>query len=213
MEEYDRIVKAIKFGRELNRIILVELGSCRKVLEFGCGTGLLTEALGKAGFEVTAIDPTLPEMARKRLKEYKNIRLCEASLLNYKGQRVDAVVSRWSYHHIPDGEKVESLRNCYRHLKKKGKIIIADEFIPKKATRLESIREYYEFKKSLVGRGLLPVEEIENFGAELKQKGEYKVSVDRLIGQLRRSGFRNIREIGLRINKDRFGYYVITGCK
>jgi len=100
-----------------------------KVLEVGCGAGILTEALGKLRANVTAIDPSedLISAAKDHSKSLSDINvtyLCETidqhSLNNL--QKYDAVVASEVLEHVTDQKMF--LKSCVDTLKPGGSIFI-----------------------------------------------------------------------------------------
>ena len=81
--------------------LLVESANIQKddvVLEIGCGTGSMTEALvEKAGKVITAeLDSNLCEIARKQLENAKNLQLINADALESKHKLNNVVVNAMS---------------------------------------------------------------------------------------------------------------------
>jgi 2-polyprenyl-3-methyl-5-hydroxy-6-metoxy-1,4-benzoquinol methylase len=76
----------------------------RRVLDFGCGTGVMSEALAKAGFHVTAVDLDLgPKRAlEERLDFSKSIAFFEGDLaaLNLAPESHDVIVALDVLEHI-----------------------------------------------------------------------------------------------------------------
>lgn len=76
----------------------------RRVLDLGCGAGLLAQELSKHFDSVLAIDISEPMLAIARAKRSApNIeyRLADASTAEFEGE-FDAVVSHTTFHHIAD---------------------------------------------------------------------------------------------------------------
>lgn len=102
-----------------------------KILDVGCGAGVLSEALGKLGAEVVGLDPSevLIATARKHLSdsEHKNLdvkyscELIEDHIIENAGM-YDAVVASEVVEHIAD--KKVFLKSCVEALKPGGSIFI-----------------------------------------------------------------------------------------
>jgi ubiquinone/menaquinone biosynthesis C-methylase UbiE len=77
-----------------------------KILDAGCGPGLVAEAFLEAGCDVTGVDLSLQmiERARTRCARFgARARFVQASLHELESGRVfDAAVSRYVLHHVPD---------------------------------------------------------------------------------------------------------------
>ncbi len=101
-----------------------------RILDLGCGPGIVTAALARQAKEVVAYDLT-PEMldkARQRCEEakLKNVRfeLGRAEALPFEEKSFDCVVTRLTIHHFPDPRRV--VNEMVRVLREKGKAVIAD---------------------------------------------------------------------------------------
>ena len=136
-EEFDRqadsMSKASIFTDSdvLDRIRCVaRVAGSSRVLDLGCGPGIVTEALAIEAVEVIALDlsPEMIQRARQRCEEagQKNVRFAvgKAENLPFHNASFDVIVTRLTIHHFPD-PKV-ALSEMIRALKPSGKIVIAD---------------------------------------------------------------------------------------
>lgn len=106
------------------------------VIEFGPGTGNLTEELLKRGRTVTAFEPS-PAM-RKRAKEKLGNRAAikEGDFLEFeRATSIQSIVSSYAFHHLTDKEKAEAIATYGNILHPGGKIVFAD-------TMYESVEAY-----------------------------------------------------------------------
>jgi len=97
------VVPNRKFGQhflvDLNLLKLVvdsaQIGPDDVVLEVGCGTGSMTEALAERAGRVVAVelDPTLAAIARSQLAQASNVVLVEGDALSSKGSFNPAVIA------------------------------------------------------------------------------------------------------------------------
>ena len=97
------VVPNRKFGQhflvDLNLLKLVvdsaQIGPDDVVLEVGCGTGSMTEALAERAGRVVAaeLDPTLATIARSQLAQASNVELVEGDALSSKGSFNPAVIA------------------------------------------------------------------------------------------------------------------------
>lgn len=97
-----------------------------KILEVGCGAGILTEALGKLKANVTALDPSekLLETSKNRLSNMKVEYVCD-TIENHAQTnqcKYDAVVASEVLEHITDQKSF--LNACVETLKPGGSIFI-----------------------------------------------------------------------------------------
>lgn len=105
---------------------LVELGELRgaRVLEVGCGTGRLAQALSeRAGSRVWAVDVSEAMIAQARSRDV-NARVARAELLPFKQGWFDAVVIRMALHLT---DRPRALSQAARVLAASGRIVIATE--------------------------------------------------------------------------------------
>lgn len=114
----------------------VAIRSHGHVVEFGSGTGNLTERLLKRGLTVTAFEPSpsMRKIAIDKLGERVDIK--EGDFLNFQLDKdVDTIVSSYAFHHLTDVEKREAIEAYSHLLQTGGKIVFAD-------TMYESVEAY-----------------------------------------------------------------------
>ena len=119
-------------------ISLLDISPDHQILDLGCGTGVLTQAIGdrldsgKGGISI-GIDAAakMITVARKK-RETKTCRfeVAAAEELPFNTDSFDAVVSSLFFHHLPLDLKKRSLDEAFRVLKPGGKIVIADMHTP-----------------------------------------------------------------------------------
>lgn len=114
-EHYDEI---------LNRVVDASSGT---VLEFGVGTGNLTQKLREKGRNVIGVEPS-PAMREKASKRFPDLTLLNGDFLSFPelDVPVDTIVSTYAFHHLTDEEKNEAIRNYGKLLGNNGKIVFAD---------------------------------------------------------------------------------------
>lgn len=97
------------------------------VLEFGVGTGNLTEKLLNAGRTVTGIEPS-PSMRDKALGKLKGkVDIIDGDFIDFPvPETVDTIVSTYAFHHLTDEEKAKAITLYGKILKTGGKIVFAD---------------------------------------------------------------------------------------
>ena len=104
-----------------------------KILDFGCGTGTLL-IIAKIRFpnaylSGVDIDENILEIASKKIKR----RNLDIELKKYSGDKLpfrnnffDKVMSSLVFHHLNKEQKINSLEEIYRILKKNGLVVIGD---------------------------------------------------------------------------------------
>jgi ubiquinone/menaquinone biosynthesis C-methylase UbiE len=132
--EYDNTLG--KIGRHhqlLNRVVeLSNVENGAKVLDVGCGTGLLSlKFLEKADCFITAVDSS-PEMLsifgdkikKLSLSDRISCKLEDATLLDFKPDSFDVVASTVALHHLKD--KSPAIEKIHGVLKPEGRFILGD---------------------------------------------------------------------------------------
>ncbi|HOW28230.1 MAG TPA: methyltransferase domain-containing protein [Elusimicrobiota bacterium] len=127
-----------------------------KILDLGCGTGNITQAL-KTRYprsHITCIDlaKNMLALAKTKLKKYKNISYWNGDIRDFDySQRFDAVVGSLVLHHVEETEKKSYYKKLFGCLNKNGVFYNADVFLG--ATRhIQDVymRNWIDFlKKSL----------------------------------------------------------------
>ena len=108
----------------------VPLAATMRVLEYGCGTGMISRALSPHVARITAVDtsPQMLEVLRQKAGEEKitNIETLVHDLSSepLPLKEFDLVMSSMTLHHIPDTEAL--LRGFFTILKPGGYLAVAD---------------------------------------------------------------------------------------
>jgi ubiquinone/menaquinone biosynthesis C-methylase UbiE len=117
-------------NRKISRLINLQKGG--SLLDIGCGWGLLLKELARKdpSLKLFGIDIS-PEMVRVAKRNFQNSKQVEikegsAAKLPYKSNSFNTVTCILSFHHHPDSQ--QSLREMYRVLKPKGKLLLLDPF-------------------------------------------------------------------------------------
>ncbi|MBM7620365.1 putative AdoMet-dependent methyltransferase [Bacillus tianshenii] len=119
------------------------------VLEFGVGTGNLTNELIKKGLTVYGVEPSasMREKAAEKLPE--NMKLQDGDFLNFPAppEQIQSIVSTYAFHHLTDTEKEEAVQHYGNLLDKGGKIVFADTVFENKDAYSATIEqaEKHEF--------------------------------------------------------------------
>lgn len=229
-ELYDSVISKSKIYGCGDRIFLKNIKKlCKnktKIYEPGCGTGVITEKVAKIkGIDITGSDPSKGYIscAKNKLKRFKNIKFINKDSVFLKTEPVDIILMRFVYHHIKDKFKAKFIKRMDLNLKKGGKMIILDEFLPfyKNKEQWKKVLIEFHDKKSEIALKLKDKltadieQESKNLG--LTKKGEYKVSLEIIKSHLKRAGFLNIKIILIHHpklkNSKSLGMYLITADK
>jgi SAM-dependent methyltransferase len=136
---------------EALRFLLPFLGGARRVLDVGCGNGLLSRRLLGRGFDVTALDRSL-----RRTERTEGLRLLEADFLGFEDAPYDALVFSASLHHLFPLEA--ALARADGLLRPGGLLLVSDFDLeaPDEATA----RFYYDMEGLLLAAGLYRPEKV-----------------------------------------------------
>lgn len=156
------------------------------VLEFGIGTGNLTQRLLSSGKWVFPIEPSkeMRELAKKKLSS--EVIIYDGDLQNYPKptRQVDTIVSSYVFHHLTDTEKGIALKKYADLLEKGGKVVFADTMFESEEVLNQKIvqakehqfytladdleREYYTLIPTL-----LNLFNLAGFNVSIEQMNEY----------------------------------------
>lgn len=130
------------FGSDTDRSDEIEeliqalaLTSTSTVLDIGAATGTLAIGLAKLCRQVYAIDISEPmlESARDKVKRLglDNIEFVRAGFLTYQhaDNDLDAVYSKYAFHHLPEHWKFVALKRIFAMLKPKGRFFLKDAIL------------------------------------------------------------------------------------
>jgi ubiquinone/menaquinone biosynthesis C-methylase UbiE len=133
---YDAFCPWLGIGREFRRetLLLANIAAGERVLDVGCGTGVLTRlaasAVGPSGGAI-GIDPSPGMIAVARKKAAleaspAGFRLAAIEDLPYPDRSFDVVLSSFMLHHLPSEVKRIGLREVFRLLKDGGRLLAVD---------------------------------------------------------------------------------------
>lgn len=143
-----------------NTLATIKYGN---ILDIGCGTGELLATLLRDNPSIKEygidIAPNMIEAAKEKLPSKVELSVGDAEELPYDNKQFDLVVMSFSFQYLINAEI--ALREVYRVLKKNGKLVIADEWIPSSLRKvktlfgssLEKLYDADEIKRILMDTG------------------------------------------------------------
>jgi len=202
------------------------------IIEYGSGPGLLAKKIinNHKVKEYIIIEPEriFREMTRKITDRKVKIIASVAEEFKYKKQ-ADFIIATATYHHMYD--KLRSLSNIYKNLKKGGKLILGEVFIPEYSLRKDynpaDKVEFVEKVLSYVVEQIISmpnpkrediIDQIKTAFLDILRIEESKVCISVLKKQLKAIGFKDIKvELmktkSKKINNKNLGWYFITAIK
>jgi 2-polyprenyl-3-methyl-5-hydroxy-6-metoxy-1,4-benzoquinol methylase len=121
------IPQRISAGVSAALLARVSLGEEQTVIDFGAGTGLLTEAVAprvRAVFAVDTSSAMLEQLSGKAALAGKVRPVCQDIIAAPLAHRVDLIVSAMALHHVQDTAAL--LKALFAHLNPGGQIALAD---------------------------------------------------------------------------------------
>ncbi len=134
VKNYDSKVEAFRDLKKENIEIMraIDISKNQKILEFGCGTGSFALEVAMHCNMVFAVDVSkaMLDAVKKKavLNEIKNITFHHAGFLTYKhnADPLNAIVSQFALHHLPDFWKLVALKSIHSMLKNDGIFYLKD---------------------------------------------------------------------------------------
>jgi ubiquinone/menaquinone biosynthesis C-methylase UbiE len=132
---YDLAIKLTMPEKKFRELLVEQINpqNDEKILEFGFGTGqnlILAQRKNlNTKFVGLDIDPKIREIALHKLKKNNfdiPLNLYDGSVLPFEDNQFDKVYSCLVFHQLDAETKLSCLKEIYRVLKPKGKLIIAD---------------------------------------------------------------------------------------
>jgi len=207
--KYDRTLGSIGFHKALLDLVLKNSGvkDGDKVLDIGCGTGLLSlKLLQAADCSLVAIDNSREMMAifrdkidKLRLKGRVTCKIMDAAAFKFKDKSFDVVVSSVVLHHLKD--KTGPFKKIYKMLKPGGVFVIGEIDMDttgrhtdaQRLRRIVSVLEE-EWTFALKDVGVEAFAQMYDNGKKhILNQGEYCLSLKQWAGLCRKAGFTKVR--------------------
>ena len=103
------------------------LSDCKRILDLGCGTGILSDSLAKQQYTGIELEAAFVRRAKRRFP-FRSFVQMDARRLGFKENIFDCVVISGVLHHLNDEDVRTILSECKRVLNKKsGKIVIWED--------------------------------------------------------------------------------------
>ncbi len=139
---YDAGIRLLSLGRSerIHARMAEQVEADDRVLDIGCGTGSLALRCAQRGGRVAGIDvsPRMLDVAREKLaaaglKDQVELRQMSAIDLDetFPAHSFDVVMSSLVFSELSDEEQRFVLRACRRLLRKGGRLVVADEVVPR----------------------------------------------------------------------------------
>ncbi|MFD2210655.1 class I SAM-dependent methyltransferase [Virgibacillus halophilus] len=125
------------------------------VVEFGVGTGNLTQKLAQHGLRVFGFEPSegMRKIAKKKLP---SVHVMDGDFLVFDkpSVQIDTVVSTYAFHHLTDIEKARAFETYSDVLEKGGRIVFGDTVFVTEEAKAAMIRDakqkqYYRLAEDL----------------------------------------------------------------
>lgn len=112
------------------------------VLEFGVGTGNLSEKLLSAGRKVIGIEPSQP-MRELAMQKLPALNIQDGDFIDFPSLTVSvqSIVSTYAFHHLTDSEKAAAMETYAEILPENGRIVFADTMFETEAILKNTIRD------------------------------------------------------------------------
>lgn len=114
------------------------------VIEFGVGTGNLTQKMVDRGLEVVGIEPN-QAMREATAEKFPALKIIDGDFLEFEQPvNVKSFTSTYAFHHLTDAEKAQAFKLYAEKLPAGGKVVFADTVFKSEEAKQQMI----EFEES-----------------------------------------------------------------
>lgn len=138
-KEYEDVF--VKYNEILQAVADQAIGP---VIEFGVGTGNLTQKMVDRGLEVVGIEPN-QAMREATAAKFPSLKIIDGDFLEFEQPvEVKSFTSTYAFHHLTDAEKAEAFKLYAEKLPTGGKVVFADTVFKSEEAKQQMI----EFEES-----------------------------------------------------------------
>ncbi|MBP98410.1 hypothetical protein CMK18_20875 [Candidatus Poribacteria bacterium] len=179
-----------------------------KVLEIGCGTGLMTKKILEIpNVEITAIDydENCCRLLRKYLQDSRLRTICADAVTFSNGTQFDICISTFAHDHIQLSRRELFVKNICSSLKHGGVYIMGGEFLPSydEHNSIEWQKSLYDYHLFIINKALkeecfeMAQIEIQALKSGLHKIGDFKVSEELFEKEMKSSSLIMVDKIKL----------------
>lgn len=133
-KEYEDVF--VKYNEILQAVADLAIGP---VIEFGVGTGNLTQKMADRGLEVVGIEPN-QAMREATAEKFPDIKLLDGDFLEFEQTvEVKTFTSTYAFHHLTDDEKAQAFNLYAEKLPAGGKVVFADTLFKSEEAKQQMI--------------------------------------------------------------------------
>jgi ubiquinone/menaquinone biosynthesis C-methylase UbiE len=125
---YDAAVEPFNAALRSYVLKIAKPSAGMKVLEVGCGTGTNLALFADRGCEVSGMDlsPSMLDLAKKKLGSSADLRLGDASNMEFEDGSFDMVVAFLTLHEMPTAVRSPVVAEMARVTKRDGRLVLVD---------------------------------------------------------------------------------------
>lgn len=164
-------------GIQRDTILDIGVKGARFVLDVGCGNGEKTFYVSRHAERVVGIDPdrNMVKAARTNfIRKNLVFELGQAESMAFPPATFCSVLFNESLHHIPVAKQFDALRNAYRVLKPKGRLLITEPIYG--SGSFEEILRFYNDERETRRSALKSIEESVGIGFRIASQKKIRIA-------------------------------------